>query len=128
MASRLSAGERLAADHKVDGGPSVLFDAVAIIPSDAGGAKLALEAAAVNFVRDAFGHLKVIGYLPAAAPLFVKGGVNDAAPDTDAGLIAFPASSVKDFVAAASAGRIWAREPMVRPMPQDIIPPAPPAA
>jgi catalase len=123
-----ASGERLPADHKVDGGPSVLFDAVAILPSDAGGAKLALEAAAVNFVRDAFGHLKVIGYLPAAAPLFVKGGINDAAPDTDAGLIAFPASSVKDFVAAASAGRIWAREPMVRPMPLDIMPPTPPAA
>jgi catalase len=113
-----TAGERLAADHTIDGGPSVLFDAVAILPSDAGGAKLALEAAAVNFLRDAFGHLKVIGYLAAAAPLFVKGGVNDAAPDTDAGLVAFPAASVDDFIAAASAGRIWEREPMVRPTPQ----------
>ncbi|WP_426032770.1 hypothetical protein [Caulobacter sp. DWP3-1-3b2] len=120
-------GEMIPADHKIDGGPSVLFDAVAILPSDAGGAKLALEAAAVNFLRDAFGHLKVIGYLPAAAPLFVKGGINDAAPDTDAGLLAFPAASVNDFVAAASAGRIWAREPMVRPMPTDIIPPTPAA-
>jgi catalase len=110
-----AAGERIAADHKIDGGPSVLFDAVAILPSDAGGARLALEAAAVNFLRDAFGHLKVIGYLPAAAPLLVKGGVNDAAPDTDAGLIAFPAATVEDFVAAASAGRVWAREPAVRP-------------
>ena len=69
----------------------------------------------------------MIGYLPAAAPLFVKGGVNDAAPDTDAGLIAFPAASVDQFVAAASAGRIWAREPMVRPMPAQIIP-SPPQA
>jgi catalase len=122
-----AAGELIAADHKIDGGPSVLFDAVAVLPSDAGGAKLALEAAAVNFLRDAFGHLKVIGYVPAAAPLFVKGGVNDAAPDTDAGLIAFPNATVKDFVAAASSGRIWAREPMVRPMPSDIIPPPPSA-
>jgi catalase len=110
-------GEQIDADHKIDGGPSVLFDAVAIVASDAGGAKLALEAAAVNFLRDAFGHLKVIGYLPAAAPLFVKGGVNDASPDTDAGLLAFPGASVEDFVAAASAGRVWAREPTVRPQP-----------
>jgi catalase len=115
-------GELIAADHKIDGGPSVLFDAVAILPSDAGGAKLALEAAAVNFLRDAFGHLKVIGYVSAAAPLFVKGGVNDAAPDNDPGLIAFPAASVDDFVAAASAGRVWNREPMVRPPPLEIIP------
>ncbi|HUO21724.1 MAG TPA: catalase [Caulobacteraceae bacterium] len=108
-------GEPLAADHNIDGAPSVLFDAVAILLSDAGGAKLALDAAAVNFVRDAFGHLKVIGYLPSAAPLFVKGGVNDANPDTDAGLVAFPAAGVEDFVAAASAGRVWSREPAVRP-------------
>jgi len=119
-----AAGDRLVADHEIDGGPSVLFDAVAILPSDMGGAKLALEAAAVNFLRDAFGHLKVIGYLPAAAPLFVKGGVNDAAPDTDPGLIAFPSATVNDFVAAASIGRIWPREPLVRPLPVDIIPPS----
>ena len=92
----------------------MLFDAVALLPSAEGSAKLALDAAAVNFVRDAFGHLKVIGYLPSAAPLFVKGGLSDANPDTDAGLIAFGASSVADFIAASAAGRIWAREPNVR--------------
>lgn len=59
----------------------------------------------MNFLRDAFGHLEVIGYLPSAVPLFVRGGVNDANTDTDAGLIAFPAASLDDCVAAASAGR-----------------------
>ncbi len=120
-------GKRLAADHTIDGGPSVLFDAVAILPSDAGGARLALEVAAVNFLRDAFSHLKVIGYVPAAAPLLVKGGLDDAAPDADAGLVAFPSASVEDFVAAISAGRIWAREAMVRPTPHPIVPSKPPA-
>ena len=110
-----AAGDVIPADHTIDGGPSVLFDAVAILPSEDGGAKLAMEAAAVNFVRDAFGHLKVIGYLSTAATLFAKGGVDQA--DADAGLIAFPTASVDDFVKAASAGRIWAREPKVRPMP-----------
>ena len=107
-------GELLAADHKIDGGPSVLFDAVALLPSAEGGAQLALEAAAVNFVRDAFGHLKVIAYLPTAASLFVKGGLTDATPDTDPGLIALPAASIDDFVQAAAQGRIWGREPQVR--------------
>jgi len=111
-------GERLAADHEIGGAPSVLFDAVAIFPSEAGGEALARHAAAVNFLRDAFGHLKVIGYLPTAAPLFAKGGVSDASTADDAGLIAFPEATVKDFVAAASAGRIWSREPLVRPAPQ----------
>ena len=107
-------GETLPADHKIDGGPSILFDAVAVLPSAEGGAQLALEAAAVNFVRDAFGHLKVIAYLPTAAPLFVKGGLTDATPDTDPGLIALPSASIDDFIQAASEGRIWAREPQVR--------------
>jgi catalase len=107
-------GQMVPADFRIDGGPSVLFDAVALLPSDEGGAALALEATAVNFVRDAFGHLKVIAYLPAAAPLFVKGGLSDANPDADAGLINLPVRSVDDFIAAAQGGRIWAREPLVR--------------
>ncbi|PXA78627.1 catalase HPII [Caulobacter sp. D4A] len=107
-------GQLIPADFRVDGGPSVLFDAVAVLPSDESGAALALEAAAVNFVRDAFGHLKVIAYLPAAAPLFVKGGLSDANPDADGGLINLPTKAVGDFIVAAQAGRIWAREPLVR--------------
>ena len=107
-------GDLLTADHKVDGGPSVLFDAVVLLPSAEGGAKLALDSAAVNFLRDAFGHLKVIAYLPTAAPLFVKGGLSDANPDTDAGLISLSTATIDDFIDAASAGRIWAREPQVR--------------
>jgi hypothetical protein len=42
------------------GTPSVLFDAVAIVLSDEGAKELSLESAAVDFVRDAFGHLKAI--------------------------------------------------------------------
>jgi catalase len=109
-----AAGELLPADHKVEGGPSVLFDAVAILPSAEGGAKLGLQAEAVNFLRDAYGHLKVIAYLPAAAPLFVKGGISDRNPDNDAGLISLANKTVDDFITTASAGRIWAREPTVR--------------
>jgi catalase len=107
-------GTLVPADFRIDGGPSVLFDAIAVLPSDEGGAALALEATAVNFLRDAFAHLKVIAYVPAAAPLFVKGGLADANPDADAGLINLPAKAIADFIAIAQAGRIWAREPLVR--------------
>ena len=107
-------GDLLPADHKVEGGPSVLFDAVAIVPSAEGGAKLAMQAEAVNFLRDAYGHLKVVAYLPTAAPLFVKGGISDRNPDNDAGLISLATKKPGDFVTAASGGRIWAREPTVR--------------
>jgi catalase len=110
-------GALLPADHRVDGGPSVLFDAVIVAPSAEGAHKLALEATAVNFVRDAYGHLKVIAYTPDAVALFVKGGLSDATPDTDAGLISLAISSVEDFINAAAAGRIWDREPNVRLIP-----------
>lgn len=112
-----SAGELLPADFKIEGGPSVLFDAVAILPSDEGGAKLALMAEAVNFLRDAYGHLKVVAYLPTAAPMFVKAGMSDANPDADPGLAPLGVKTVADFVEAAAAGRIWTREPLVRAVP-----------
>ena len=86
-------------------------------PSAEGGAKLALQSEAVNFLRDAYGHLKVIAYLPNAAPMFVKGGLSDANPDNDPGLVSLATQSIDDFITQAAAGRIWAREPMVRFVP-----------
>ena len=109
-------GKLVPAHHKIEGGPSVLFDAVAIIPSREGGAKLATQAEAVNFLRDAFGHLKVIAYTDTAAPLFVKAGMPEANPDNDPGLLALGQSTVEDFVQTAAAGRNWDREPFVREM------------
>jgi len=107
-------GDLVPADHKIEGGPSVVFDAVAIAPSKDGGAELALQAEAVNFLRDAFGHLKVIAYTPGAAPLFGKAAVSPDGDDKDAGLIPLDAGSVDAFIDSAAKGRIWAREPMVR--------------
>jgi hypothetical protein len=93
-------GEILPAGHNVEGGPSV-FDAVAILPSAEGGAKLALRAeAVVNFLRDAYGHLKVIAYLPTAA-LCWWAGMSDASADTDLGLISLARRSASNFIAVA---------------------------
>ena len=58
--AKLASGAMLAADGQLAGTPSVLFDAVAVILSDAGAKALSLESAAIDFVRDAFGHLKAI--------------------------------------------------------------------
>jgi catalase len=109
-------GDLLAADHEVKGGPSVLFDAVAILPSAKGGEQLALQAEAVNFLRDAYGHLKVIAYASTAAPLFAKAGLADADAQVDAGLVLLDAKSVTGFVDAAANGRVWAREPLIHPI------------
>ena len=65
------------------------------------------EAAAVDFVRDAFGHLKTIGHSPEAAPLLEKAGVKG-----DNGVITLGKDS-GDFIAAVST-RQWDREPTLR--------------
>src|SRR5664280_1903540 len=57
---RLADGKHMAADGQLAGTPSVLFDAVAILLSQAGAEQLLKESAAIDFARDAFGHLKAI--------------------------------------------------------------------
>ena len=44
------------------GAPSVVFDAVAIFASADGIKPLLKISAAIDWIRDAFGHLKVIGW------------------------------------------------------------------
>jgi catalase len=97
-------GTLIPADGQLAGTPSVTVDAVALVLSDTGCAALLKEAAAVQFVMDAFGHLKAIGATEAAKPLLDKAGV-----EPDEGVVGLGA----DFIAAA-AQRFWAREPRVR--------------
>ena len=60
------------ADEKLDGGPSVLFDAVAILPSKEGASRLAALPAARDFIADAMAHHKFIAYVESAMPLLEK--------------------------------------------------------
>jgi len=103
-------GQPIEADFQLAGGPSVLFDAVALIVASKGADALANEAAAVAFVHDAFAHLKVIGHTEAAAGLLKQAGVKDG----DAGVVSLGQGAAERFVEKARQGRIWAREPMVR--------------
>jgi catalase len=104
----LSDGSKLKADHKIGGGPSVLFDAVAILVSPQGVEPLIKNAAAVEFAADAFAHLKVIGWNAAAMPLIEKAGF---AQTLDDACIEFSNSkSVGAFIAACRKLRFWRRE------------------
>jgi catalase len=104
-------GSMLSADHALSGAPSIFFDAVALCLSAAGAKQLAKEAAAVDWLRDAFAHLKVIGHVDAAA-LFEVAGVDSAA---DGGLVDLAsAKGVAAFVTAAKNHRIWEREKTLR--------------
>ena len=102
----LADGTPLAADGQLAGTPSVVFDAVAVLLSAAGATALFNEAAALQFVRDAFGHLKALAIDEGGQALLQKADVG-----VDAGVVAAP--DVARFVAAAKT-RQWAREASVR--------------
>jgi catalase len=106
----LDDGSKLRGDHQLAGGPSVLFDTVAIAVSDDGTASLLGEAAAVAWLHDAYAHLKVMAHTPQAQPLLDAAGVN-----ADDGVLQLNAKAgAKSFIEAAGKGRIWEREPLVR--------------
>lgn len=101
-------GTMIAADETVDGGPSVLFDAVALLVSEAGAKQLAMHPAARDFVADAFAHCKFIAYAPSATALLEKTGI---AAENDEGLIKITSTAdAAAFVEACRALRCWARE------------------
>ena len=102
--AKMSDGSLMKADGQLAGMPSVMFDAVAILLSADGAATLTKEAAAVQFVMDAFGHLKAIGATAEAKPLLDKAGV-----EADAGVTGVDAG----FIDAAKK-RYWDRESKVR--------------
>ena len=107
---KASDGNLVAAHQMIDGGPSVLYDAVALLVSEAGAAKLLNHAPARDFVADAFQHCKFIGHSDAASDLLEKAGV---VPDE--GVIALNGKADVDaFVQALGVLRIWSREPAVK--------------
>jgi len=84
----------------------VLFDAVAVILSDEGAKALSTEAAAIDFVRDAYGHLKAIAVDKGGQALLKLANVGQDAGVVDSG-------DACAFVAVAKT-RQWVREKSVR--------------
>jgi catalase len=103
-------GKAIAADHALPAAPSVLFDAVVVAPSNEGAATLATQAVAIDWLRDAFSHLKVIGHASAARSFLELSGVVIDAGVVEVGSV----KSIAAFVAAAKGQRVWGREPNVR--------------
>jgi len=104
--AKLANGAMLAVDGQLAGTPSVLFDAVAVILSDEGAKELSMEGAAIDFVRDAFGHLKAIAVDKDGRALLKMANVGQ-----DAGVV--DASDENAFIAAAKT-RQWDREKSIR--------------
>jgi len=97
---------RLKVHGQLAGTPSVMFDAVAVVLSADAASELCNESAAVDFLRDAFGHLKAIAYDDGAQTLLDKAGVVK-----DDGVVSV--QDIEPYLDAAKT-RQWAREKSVR--------------
>jgi catalase len=95
------------ADEKLEGGPSVLFDAVAILPSKEGVDLLKRLPAARDFVADATAHRKFVAYSESATSLFEKAGLSDAIDDGFT--LLKTAKDCEAFVEACRELRFWER-------------------
>ncbi len=72
---RLSDDKTLDADGQLAGTPSVLFDAIALCLSEDAAATLCSDPAALEFVRDAFRHLKAIAADQGGRALLAGAGI-----------------------------------------------------
>ena len=104
IGTTLSDGSKRKADGQLAGTPSQIFDAVAILVNEEGCASLLKQGPAIQFVMDAFGHLKAIGMTGAARPLLEKAGV-----EPDDGVV-----DIDHAFLNAAAKRFYDREPDVR--------------
>lgn len=99
-------GNTIPAHQKIDGAPSVLYDAVAIVASSEGVEELAAMHPAKTFAADAFAHGKFIALGGAAGKLLAAAGIEE----TDDGV--FEVGSGKDakrFIDACADLRFWNR-------------------
>ena len=107
--AQLGDGSILTVDGQLAGTPSVMFDAIAVILSSEGATLLAKESAAIDFVHDAFGHLKAIAIDQGGLALLQKANI-----ESDGGVVDI--NDMANFIAAAKT-RQWDREPAVRTLP-----------
>lgn len=105
----LTNGNRLKADGQLAGTPSIVFDAVALVLSAEAGQCLTQEAAAVDWVCNAFGHLKAI-----AADMGAQAVLQAAGVEMDQGVV--KVTDCNAFIEAAKT-RQWSRETKVRKLP-----------
>ncbi|MBK1851772.1 catalase [Marinobacter sp. 1-4A] len=106
-----SGGRKIPANEKIDGGPSVLFDAVALLPGTQELEKLAKHSPVRDFINDAFAHCKFIGFNEAAKELLDSAGIEQ---PLDEGFLLLSASDLDDsttqFVMKCRNLRYWPRE------------------
>jgi catalase len=106
----ISDGTRVPADQQIDGAPSVLYDAVAVIAEPGGARALAARPAARDFVTDAVAHCKFIGYTSGAAVLFEAAGLPADPSAEDEGFVSLADYPAAEFIARCRRLRFWHRQ------------------
>ena len=102
------AGDTAMTPHaQLDGTPSVLFDAVAVVASAEGAQGLMRHKKAIEWLSDAYAHLKAIGHTAEAQPLLEKAGV-------EADDFVFDAKDAERLIGLLPA-RNWDREGKIWP-------------
>ncbi|MDD7971091.1 catalase [Roseinatronobacter alkalisoli] len=105
-------GKHVAANQKIDGAPSVLFDAVAVLADDKGAALLAGMHSARCFAADALAHGKFIALSAEAATLFNAGvnadGTDEAGQNAGIHILSEP-QDAQVFLQDCGALRCWER-------------------
>ena len=107
--AKLSDGNFMEADEKIDGGPSVVYDAVAVVMSEKSAKRFNTDKPSIDFVNDAFAHAKFVAYVPSVQPLFESAGVwnwmDEGFADVSSGK-----DAAKTFIEKCGSLRFWDRE------------------
>jgi len=99
-------GKWITADEKIGGGPSVLYDAVALLPSKEGAVLMAADSAARDFVADALAHRKFIAYGEFAKELLEKANANST--NRSQVVLLDQSNSSQTFITKCRSLRSWA--------------------
>ncbi|MAW88848.1 MAG: catalase HPII [Phyllobacteriaceae bacterium] len=100
-------GSEIGVQEKIDGGPSALFDAVAILLDEDGAEKLSGMHEARVWVADAFAHKKFILYNDGARALLKAAGLPES---PDGGMFALGDTDCDRFVETCGRLRFWERD------------------
>jgi catalase len=100
-------GALIQANQTINGGPSVLYDAIALLVTEEGVKQMLGDPAVREFVSDAFAHAKFIAYVPQALPL-LKTVLGEQPLDEGFSEIK-KAKDVSAFIQACRKLRFWQR-------------------
>ena len=99
-------GSLITADEKIGGGPSVLYDAVALLPSKDGASMLESDPAVREFLADALTHRKFIAYEEFAEQLLEKANLNSS--NRSQLVLLDQSNSAQTFITKCRSLRSWA--------------------